>query len=136
MIASGVSVFGIPFITSENQGVILTTIFGGINTLTFNSFGCTSIELYPTRLRYFIFLGEKEILHNFLLCTSSLSKKRSTAMGIQYVAGRLGAILGNLLFGLAVDASCYIPLMTITSLLISSGLLSIKLPESSKIDIN
>jgi hypothetical protein len=56
-------------------------------------------------------------------------------MGVQYVAGRLGAILGNLLFG-QLDSSCYIPLMTITTLLISSGLLSFKLPESSKIDIN
>jgi VNT family MFS transporter (synaptic vesicle glycoprotein 2) len=57
-------------------------------------------------------------------------------MGVQYVAGRLGAILGNLIFGLAVDVSCYIPLLSITILLISSGILSFKLPESNKIDMN
>ena len=51
LIASGLSVFGIPFIHSENEGIILATIFGGINVITFNSFGCTSTEVYPTRLR-------------------------------------------------------------------------------------
>jgi VNT family MFS transporter (synaptic vesicle glycoprotein 2) len=89
----------------------LTTIFGGINTFTFNSFGCTCTELYPTTLR-------------------------STALGVQYVAGRFGAILGNLLFGLAVDINCYLPLTTISCVMIFSGLLAIKLPESNKKDIH
>jgi len=61
---------------------------------------------------------------------------RSTALGIQFVAGRLGAIMGNVLFGLAIDLSCYIPLVTISSLLILSGILAFKLPESNKLDIN
>ena len=79
-ILSGISVFGIPFIQSPTQGVILTTIFGGINVITFNSFGCIGTELYPTQLR-------------------------STSLGVQFIAGRLGAILGNIIFGLAVDVS-------------------------------
>lgn len=108
---SGLSVFGIPFIRSENQGVILATIFGGLNVITFNSFGCTSTELYPTKLR-------------------------ASALGVQYVAGRIGAILGNILFGVMVDASCYVPLLTISGLLILSGLLAFKLPESSNLDID
>ncbi|CAF0814444.1 unnamed protein product [Brachionus calyciflorus] len=111
LILSGLSVFGIPFITSESQGVLLATIFGGINVITFNSFGCTATELYPTKLR-------------------------SSALGVQYVAGRIGAILGNLLFGLLVDVSCYVPLLTISGLLILSGFLSFKLPESSNLDID
>ncbi len=51
LLASGVTVFGIPFVRTKTEGVLLTTLFGGINVLTFNSFGCTSTELYPTRLR-------------------------------------------------------------------------------------
>ncbi len=51
LLASGVTVFGIPFVRTKAEGVLLTTLFGGINVLTFNSFGCTSAELYPTRLR-------------------------------------------------------------------------------------
>jgi VNT family MFS transporter (synaptic vesicle glycoprotein 2) len=61
---------------------------------------------------------------------------RSTSLGVQYVAGRIGAILGNVLFGLAVDISCYIPLLTISSLLIISGLMALKLPESNKMDMD
>ena len=78
LILSGVSVFGIPFIYTATQGVILTTIFGGINVITFNSFGCIGTELFPTKLR-------------------------STSLGVQFIAGRIGAILGNMVFGLAVD---------------------------------
>ncbi|RNA29098.1 synaptic vesicle glyco 2B-like [Brachionus plicatilis] len=111
LILSGLSVFGIPFITKESQGVLLATIFGGINVVTFNSFGCTATELYPTKLR-------------------------SSALGVQYVAGRLGAILGNILFGVLVDTSCYVPLLTISGLLIMSGILSFKLPESSNLDMD
>lgn len=102
---------GITLISTQAQGVILITIFGAINTLTFNSFGCTCTELYPTTLR-------------------------STALGVQYIAGRTGAILGNILFGLAVDIKCYIPLGTISVVMILSGLLAIKLPESAKADIH
>lgn len=51
LLASGITVLGIPFVRTEAEGVALTTIFGGINVLTFNSFGCTSTELFPTRLR-------------------------------------------------------------------------------------
>lgn len=85
------------------------------------------------------------------------TKLRSTALGVQFVAGRLGAIMGelklykykiflnyllilnikgNILFGLAIDLNCYIPLLTISSLMIVSGILSFKLPESNKMDIN
>ena len=82
LILSGITIFGIPFIQSPGQGVILTTIFGGINVITFNSFGCIGTELFPTKLR-------------------------STSLGVQFIAGRLGAILGNIIFGLAVDVSVF-----------------------------
>ena len=51
------------------------------------------------------------------------------------MSARLGAILANVLFGLAVDISCYIPLCTISVLLFTSGLMAFKLPESKKIDM-
>lgn len=79
--------------------------------MAFNSFGCTCTEVYPTTLR-------------------------STALGTQYVAGRLGAILGNVVFGLAIDVSCFIPLATIFAVMVFSGLLAFKLPESNKMDIH
>lgn len=110
LLASGITVFGIPFVRTEFEGLVLTTIFGGINVFTFNSFGCTTTEVFPTRLR-------------------------STSLGIQFMSARLGAILANVLFGLAVDISCYIPLCTISVLLFTSGLMAFKLPESKKIDM-
>jgi MFS family permease len=64
-IVSAFFVLGIIWIQSRTQGVILTSIFGGVNTITFNSFGATATEVYPTKLR-------------------------STAMGVRNVFGRLG----------------------------------------------
>jgi len=50
------------------------------------------------------------------------------------VAARMGAIMGNIIFGLAVDISCFIPLCSIAFLMVLSGLLSFRLPESTGID--
>lgn len=65
-ITSSAFVLGIIWIHTRTQGVILTSIFGAINTITFNSFGATSTEVYPTKLR-------------------------STAMGVRNIFGRLGS---------------------------------------------
>lgn len=43
---------------------------------------------------------------------------RSTAMSITLAAARLGAILGNIIFGVFVDYACAIPILLVAALLI------------------
>lgn len=42
---------------------------------------------------------------------------RSTAMSITLAAARLGAILGNIIFGVFVDVACAIPILLVATLL-------------------
>lgn len=53
-------------------------------------------------------------------------------MGITLVAARLGAILGNVIFGYFVETNCAIPVLAVAILLVSGGLASIFLPNTTK----
>lgn len=57
---------------------------------------------------------------------------RSTAMAVTLAVARLGAILGNVIFGYFIELSCAVPILMVAVLLISGGLLSIRLPSTSR----
>nr|KAG5702650.1 hypothetical protein BaRGS_028036 [Batillaria attramentaria] len=64
------------------------------------------------------------------------SAEKSSSFGFQTVIMRIGAILGNLIFGLLVDVHCAIPMITVAVLMSLGGLLSLKLPNTKGIDIH
>eukprot|EP00092_Neocalanus_flemingeri_P039522 GFUD01043036.1.p1 GENE.GFUD01043036.1~~GFUD01043036.1.p1 ORF type:complete len:573 (+),score=163.98 GFUD01043036.1:56-1774(+) len=107
MLLSGCSAFLIYLVNSSTMNLILSCIFGAVSTMGFNSLDCLGIELFPTSLR-------------------------STAMAITLVAARLGAILGNLVFGYLVETHCAVPIITVAVLLIGGGLLGVILPNTTK----
>ena len=53
-------------------------------------------------------------------------------MAITLAASRFGAIMGNVLFGYLVESNCAIPLVSVSALLISGGLLGILLPNTTR----
>lgn len=53
-------------------------------------------------------------------------------MSLTLVAARMGAILGNLAFGYLVDTNCAVPILLVAGLLISGGLVSLLLPNTTK----
>jgi len=106
MLLSGCSAFLIYLVNSSTMNLILSCIFGAVSTMGFNSLDCLGIELFPTSLR-------------------------STAMALTLVAARLGAILGNLVFGYLVESHCAVPILTVAGLLIGGGFLGILLPNTT-----
>ena len=68
----------------------------------------------------------------FNLCMYVSTYFRSTAMAVTLAVARLGAILGNVIFGYFIELSCAVPILMVAVLLISGGLLSIKLPSTSR----
>ena len=52
-------------------------------------------------------------------------------MAVTLVAARLGAILGNVVFGYLVETNCAIPILSVAALLISGGLAGIVLPNTT-----
>ena len=61
---------------------------------------------------------------------------RSTAFGVQTGIMRIAAILGNVIFGLLVDVYCAVPMILVAALMSFGGLVSIKLPNTTGIDIH
>ena len=52
-------------------------------------------------------------------------------MAVSLAIARLGAIAGNVVFGELIESSCAVPILMVAVLLLSGGLLSIKLPNTS-----
>jgi len=107
MILSGACAFFIYLVKSPTSNLILSCVFGAVSTMGFNSLDCLSIELFPTAVR-------------------------GTAMAITLVAARMGAILGQLVFGYLVEVNCAIPIVSVAVLLAAGGLLSFLLPNTTK----
>ena len=81
-------------------------------------------------------------LHYYKSCDAILSHDlifssfRSTAMAVTLAVARLGAILGNVVFGYLIEVSCAVPILLVASLLASGGLLGIKLPNTSNVALS
>ncbi|KAJ8315817.1 hypothetical protein KUTeg_007967 [Tegillarca granosa] len=111
MLASGVSVFFIPFIHDKIQNLLISCLFGAVSTVGWNAIDVLSAELFPTNVR-------------------------STAIGVISGINRVAAILGNITFGELVDVHCAIPMLMVAALLTFGGLCSIKLPNTTRKDIH
>ena len=92
MLLSGCSAFFIYLVNSAAMNLALSCVFGAVSTMGFNSLDCLGIELFPTQLR-------------------------STAMAVTLVSARLGAIVGNLVFGYLVESHCATPILMVAGLL-------------------
>ena len=52
-------------------------------------------------------------------------------MGVTLAAGRLGAILGQLVFGSLLDVNCAIPIVAVAVLMITGGLTGLLVPNTT-----
>ena len=83
------------------------------------------------------------MISNWVLVTSiyilviSISQfYRSTGMGVTLAAGRLGAILGQLVFGSLLDVNCAIPIVAVAVLMITGGLTGLFVPNTTGIALD
>ncbi|XP_068245764.1 synaptic vesicle glycoprotein 2B-like isoform X2 [Palaemon carinicauda] len=108
MVLSGLAAFGIYFVKSSTDNLILGCVFGAVSTMGFNALDCLGAELFPTHLR-------------------------STALAVTLLSARIGAIVGNLVFGALIDVHCAIPMFLVAILLIGGGLLGLLLPNTTRV---
>ncbi|XP_046552199.1 synaptic vesicle glycoprotein 2B-like [Haliotis rubra] len=111
MCISGLAVFSIWFVQTKVQNVAISCVFGAVSTIGWNALDVLSTELFPTNVR-------------------------TTAFGVQIGMARIGAILGNVVFGELVDIHCAVPMIMVAVLLCLGGLTSIKLPNTTDVDIH
>lgn len=58
---------------------------------------------------------------------------RSTALAVTLLSARIGAIVGNIVFGTLIDVHCAIPMFLVAILLIGGGLLGLLLPNTTRV---
>ena len=72
----------------------------------------------------------------YILVISISQFYRSTGMGVTLAAGRLGAILGQLVFGSLLDVNCAIPIVAVAVLMITGGLTGLFVPNTTGIALD
>ncbi|XP_049870505.1 synaptic vesicle glycoprotein 2B-like isoform X2 [Pectinophora gossypiella] len=104
---SGCAALGLNLVRSSLENLVLSCIFEAIVSCTEAVLFCVICEIFPTKVA-------------------------ATAMAVTVMCGRIGAIVGNVVFGALVDEHCVVPIYMFGTFLISSGLLCIILPKSTR----
>ncbi|KAM3956171.1 synaptic vesicle glycoprotein 2B [Aphomia sociella] len=107
LISSGLAALGLNLVRSSLENLILSCVFEAIVSCTEAVLFCVICEIFPTKVA-------------------------ATAMAVTVMCGRVGAIVGNVVFGALVDQHCVVPIYMFGTFLITSGLLCIILPKSTR----
>ncbi|CAH0389528.1 unnamed protein product, partial [Bemisia tabaci] len=111
MLVSGGVTVGLYFVQTSNQNLLLSCIFEALTSLGISVVYCIMVDLFPTNLRVM-------------------------AAALSATIGRVGALLGNLVFGFLIDTFCVVPIMLMAALLFMSGILAMFLPATGKEDLD
>ncbi|KAM4553636.1 synaptic vesicle glycoprotein 2C [Fundulus diaphanus] len=107
---SSLSVFLIYVVQTKAQSLALSCIFSGVSVIAWNALDVVGTELYPTQLR-------------------------SSALGFFTGVGRVAAIMGNVIFGKLVDSNCTVPILMVSALLLTGGLVALLLPQTRQTEL-
>ncbi|XP_026221195.1 synaptic vesicle glycoprotein 2B [Anabas testudineus] len=110
LLVSSLSVFLIYVVKTKAQSLILSCVFSGVSVIAWNALDVVGTELYPTQLR-------------------------SSALGFFTAVGRVAAIMGNVVFGKLVDTNCAVPVLLVSMLLLTGGLVALLLPQTRQTEL-
>ncbi|CAB1421842.1 unnamed protein product [Pleuronectes platessa] len=110
LVVSSLSVFLIYVVQTKVQSLILSCVFSGVSVIAWNALDVVGTELYPTQLR-------------------------SSALGFFTGAARVAAIMGNMVFGMFVDTNCAVPVLLVSALLLTGGLVALLLPQTKQTEL-
>ncbi|XP_071348657.1 synaptic vesicle glycoprotein 2C [Trachinotus anak] len=110
LVVSSLSVFFIYMVQTKTQSLVLSCVFSGVSVIAWNSLDVLGTELYPTQLR-------------------------SSALGFFTGVGRVAAITGNMVFGKLVDTNCAVPVLLVSTLLLTGGLVALLLPQTKQTEL-
>ncbi|CAF98389.1 unnamed protein product [Tetraodon nigroviridis] len=110
LVVSSLSIFLIYVVQTRGQSLLLSCIFSGVSVICWNSLDVLGTELYPTQLR-------------------------SSALGFFTGVGRVAAITANIVFGKLVDTNCAVPVLLVSVLLLTGGLVALVLPQTKQTEL-
>ncbi|KAF7995435.1 hypothetical protein HCN44_006542 [Aphidius gifuensis] len=107
LVISGAVTVGFYYVVSSDQNLILSCVFEALTSLGISLVYCVIVDMFPTNLRVM-------------------------AAALSLTMGRLGALVGNLLFGYLIDLACVVPVVIFAVFLFICGILSTQLPKTGK----
>ncbi|XP_055078234.1 synaptic vesicle glycoprotein 2B isoform X2 [Periophthalmus magnuspinnatus] len=93
-----------------SHSLLLSCVFSGVSVISWNALDVMGTELYPTHLR-------------------------SSALGFFTGVGRVAAIMGNVVFGRLLDSHCAVPVLLVSGLLLTGGLIALLLPQTKQTEL-
>ncbi|XP_050540651.1 synaptic vesicle glycoprotein 2B-like isoform X2 [Daktulosphaira vitifoliae] len=109
-VGSGIAAACLYYITTSTQNLVLSSIFEALSSMGISLMYCISVELFPT-------------------------EHRGMAVSLGGTFGKIGALLGNIVVGIFIDAHCIIPIIIACSFLLLSAFLILTLPKTGNIDL-
>lgn len=107
LVVSGGVTVGFYYVVNATQNLILSCVFEALTSLGISLVYCVIVDMFPTNLRVM-------------------------AAALSLTMGRLGALVGNLIFGYLIDLACVVPVILFAAFLFACGFLSIFLPKTGK----
>lgn len=95
------------YVKNSIQNLMLSCLFESMASLASSAIYSVLVDLFPTKLR--------------VMATS-----------LSLTVGRVGAVLGNLMFGYLIDIHCVIPIVIFSASLMLSGILCLFLPDTGQ----
>ncbi|XP_036143311.1 synaptic vesicle glycoprotein 2B [Monomorium pharaonis] len=107
LVVSGAVTVGFYYVVNSTQNLVLSCVFEAVMSLGVSLVYCVIVDIFPTNLRIM-------------------------AMALSLTVSRLGALIGNLVFGYLIDLACVIPIILFAVFLFACGFFSFLLPNTGK----
>lgn len=107
LLVSGAVTIAFYYVVNSTQNLILSCVFEALTSLGISLVYCVIVDMFPTNLRVM-------------------------AAALSLTMGRLGALVGNLVFGYLIDLACVIPIVLFAAFLFVCGFMSFLLPKTGK----
>ncbi|KAJ3666324.1 hypothetical protein Zmor_001774 [Zophobas morio] len=105
LMMSGFCTLSLNWVQNSTETLVLSCVFEALTSILEAVIFCVIVDLFPTNLR-------------------------AIALAVTASSGRIGAIFGNVVFGLLIDLKCFVPIYIFGTLLIASGILCVAIPRT------
>nr|CAI5835076.1 unnamed protein product [Callosobruchus analis] len=106
LVLSGTATLLLNWVRNSTETIILSCIFEALASLMEAVIFCVVVDSFPTNVRYHLIV--------------IVLIPRAIALAITATFGRLGAIFGNVIFGVLIDVNCVIPIYVFATLQIAT----------------
>lgn len=125
LVVSGAVTVGFYYVTNSTQNLVLSCVFEALTSLGISLVYCVIVDMFPTNLRWANY-DSNFFSFPYLGFTNLVPRYRVMAAALSLTMGRLGALIGNLVFGYLIDLACVIPIILFAAFLFGKKIFLVK----------